>query len=83
MLLLVNMLMQAHVPYAQWGQTIWNTEVWSRERIMQGDEVAHVSIILKFPEGFQQSIFKSQIRERVSEGTWSDHIVVVQSLSPA
>ena len=53
--------MQAHVRYAQWGQTIWNTGGWSRERIMQVDEVAQVSKILKFPEGFQQSIFKCQI----------------------
>ena len=76
------MLIQAHVPYAEWGQTIRNTGGWSRERIMQVDEVAHVSKILKFPKGFQQSVFKCQIRERVSDGMWSDHAVVVQSLSP-
>ena len=32
-------------------------------RATQGDEVAHALKSLKLPEGFQQSIFKGQVRD--------------------
>ena len=39
-------------------------------RATKADEVAHVPKSLKLPEGFQQSIFKGQVRDG-SQDTWS------------
>ena len=55
-----KVLMQVPVSNAQWGQTNWNTGIWSRERFIAGPckERGGSCSSLELPEGFLQSTFK-------------------------